>query len=399
MKPINLIKLVGIAILACLTLAEFTIQASSTPDYIRAVAWDSTGDQIAIATETGTIQILDTSGQVVRSLQNGGAGVYTLAWSPDGTRLASGGADKVVRVWDVVAGKVAFTLTGHTGSILSVAWDPDGTRIVSASYEDTPQNVRIWNAVTGQQLSAISAGAAPAVAWSPDGERLAVSQFQRLEIWDAASGQSVKQIKTPEYGLFIAWSPDGTKIASADSYTNDKSTIRIWDVATGQLATTLTGHTNVALSVSWSPDGTKIASTGHDHTVRIWDVASGQSLTVIQARDSVFRAAWSPFGGRLAYGDVATQGTSSTANAAATPGAANASTGLHIIVPPATLKDLQAIVRRCVNRTEVQTTLMPDLDTNQLSSFIAKVKGLSNQQIGPGCAADLIAVADALQKK
>src|SRR5581483_5436184 len=339
MKPISLVKLVGIFIIACLTLAQFKIQASPGPDYIRAIVWNSTGDQIGIATENGTIHILDTSGQVVRSLQNSGGGVYALAWSPDGTKLASGEADKTVKVWNVTTGQVSLTFSGHTASILSVAWSSNSAKIASASYEETSQNVRVWDAATGQQLRAIPAGEAPALAWSPDGRQLAVSQFQRLEIWDTATGQSVKQIKTPEYGLFIAWSPDGTRIASADSYVPEQSVIRIWNVNMGQLDKTLKGYTNVILSVAWSPDGTKLASTGHDHTLRIWDATAGQSLIVVQASDSVFKAAWGPFGGRLAYGDVTTQNATSTANVAATPGTFT-NAGFHFIVPPTTLSDL-----------------------------------------------------------
>ena len=368
----------------------FTLNAQ-TPlpeeNWIRAVVWTMDGTKIVIATEQGSIRILSTTGKIVRTLQNGPANsVVALAWNPDGTKLASGGSDPSIKIWDIASGNILRTLKGHTFYVNSISWSPDGTKLVTTDRNDSPTSVRVWNPDTGQLLYAFTAGEAPIAAWNPNSKQFAIGQLQRIEIWDAASGQSVKKIATPEYSFSIAWSPDGTKIASGDSYANTDSVIRIWDVNTGQLLQTLTGHTNVILSVAWSPNGTKIASSSHDHTVRIWDAVIGKSLSTIQTTDSVFQVAWSPYGGRLAYGEVATPNTATAA-------------GLKLVVPPSTFQDLQVIEHRCVTGSEAQQALSPLLDSKRLSTFSAKVKSLSDKQINPGCAADLAAVADSLQGK
>src|SRR6266705_195899 len=98
--------------------------------------------------------------------------VWSVVWSPDGTRIASAGGDKTVQVWNSADGQHMYTYRGHTGNVYSVAWSPDGRLIASASSDGT---VQIWFPSNGNLLYTIRLYNTTmwSVAWSPDGKRIA----------------------------------------------------------------------------------------------------------------------------------------------------------------------------------------------------------------------------------
>ena len=169
----------------------------------------------------------------------------SVAFSPDGQRIASASFDKTIRVWDATTGQiVAGPFTGHTDPVWSVAFSPDGLRIASASFDKT---IRVWDASTGQIVAGPFTGhtsSVYSVAFSPDGLRIASASYDKtIRVWDATTGQIVAGPFTghTEWVNSVAFSPDGLRIASASS---DK-TIRVWDATTCQIITSqFTGHTN-----------------------------------------------------------------------------------------------------------------------------------------------------------
>ncbi|MGH3829267.1 MAG: pentapeptide repeat-containing protein, partial [Pseudonocardiaceae bacterium] len=181
-----------------------------------------------------------------------------VAWSPDGTRLLTGGDDGTVRVWDQVTAEPLHQLTGHTGAVLAVAWSPDGTRLLTGDYDGT---VRVWDAATAAPLHELTGhtGAVLAVAWSPDGTRLLIGGTGgTVRVWDAATAEALYQLTGhTDWVLAVAWSPDGTRLLTCDG-----GTVRVWDAATAAPLRELTGHTGAVLAVAWSPDGTRLLTGG-----------------------------------------------------------------------------------------------------------------------------------------
>jgi WD40 repeat protein/3',5'-cyclic AMP phosphodiesterase CpdA len=274
------------------------VAASGTP---HCVAFSPNGRALAIG-RGWAVELVDAvTERVVRVLSGHTRGVNAVAFSPDGTLIATGSDDRTARIWDASTGAPRTTLTGHTDAVRAVAFSPDGTVIATGSADRT---ARIWDAATGGALATLTGsggGGVRAVAFSPDGTLIATGSDHRTAwIWDASTGAPRASLSGHTDAVrAVAFSPDGTLIVTG----SDDGTGRIWDSATGGARATLTGHTDAVGAVAFSPDGTVIATGSADGIARTWDSATGAARTTLTGGIGGVRAvAFSPDGALIATG-------------------------------------------------------------------------------------------------
>ncbi|WPJ63259.1 hypothetical protein SMAC4_13631 [Sordaria macrospora] len=268
---------------------------------VDSVAFSPDGQRLASGSWDGTIKIWDpASGSCLQTLKGHRSPVTSVAFSPDGQRLASGSWDGTIKIWDPASGSCLQTLKGHSGAVSSVAFSPDGQRLASGSWDET---IKIWDPASGSCLQTLKghSNGVNSVAFSPDGQRLASGSWDgTIKIWDPASGSCLQTLKGHSGAVnSVAFSPDGQRLASGSW----DETIKIWDPASGSCLQTLKGHSNWVSSVAFSPDGQRLASGSWDETIKIWDPASGSCLQTLKGHSSrVSSVAFSPDGQRLASG-------------------------------------------------------------------------------------------------
>ncbi|KAG2740773.1 WD40 repeat-like protein [Suillus brevipes Sb2] len=211
-----------------------------------------------------------------------GAHPTSLAWTPDGTRLLSGGDndDPTIREWDPLTWQqVGHPWKGHTGRVWAIAIDPAGTLVASAS---SYVHVRLWRLSDGQNIGIFEHSSQPhhedavwAVAVFPDRRRMVTGSYDKiLRIWDLETGVVLKKMEGhSSQVLALAVSRDGQIIASGDL----SGELIVWHGETGEsLTKPIKAHSNQINSVDFSPDGTVLAFGSWDGMTKFWCTKSWQ---------------------------------------------------------------------------------------------------------------------------
>jgi WD40 repeat protein len=284
---------------------------------VTSVAFSPAGRLLAVAYFWGEeykIDLLELARGEVRAttLGNHNTFIRALAFSPDGTTLASGAGD-YARLFDTTTGGENGALVVGPGIVSALAFSPDN-RTLAAGWQPNGAglgeacSVSLWDMASSRRLpKELRTGCGVnALAFSRDGQSLAVGCFDdRVRLWDTGVSSDVLVVpeSSPREAWSVAFSPHGQTLAVGydDEQGGDRRTLQLWDLQTHRVRATLRGHDSMVYAVTYTPDGQTVISAGHDHTVRLWDAATGQPRQTLRGHtDRVRCLACSPDGGTLA---------------------------------------------------------------------------------------------------
>ena len=280
----------------------FTNLSDQTWHHMLIVAVDADGN----VSETYS-SLTESSPYEVATLEGHTEGVSSVAFSPDGTLLASGSdffypapREMLVRLWDVASQREVARLEGHTWFVRSVAFSPDGTLLASGSDE-----LKLWNVATREEIANLYGGAY--VAFSPDGATLAAGggSTDVVYLWDVPTRELVATLGGYEWQInAVAFSPDGTLLATGSGHEIEgEGAVKLWDVES-QSNIAIFELSYGATSVAFSPDGATLAAGVDDGTARLWDVARRIEIATLEGLRAISSVAFSPDGTILASTDI-----------------------------------------------------------------------------------------------
>ena len=222
---------------------------------------------------------------MLKQLLDADDSVLALALSPDGKKLAAGGCDRVVRVWDVSAGyasaKLEQSIENHADWVLGLALAADDKHLFSASRDKT---AKVWDLVAKESVLTFPDHQAPVygVAVKADGKTgFSVGEDKQLRAWNA--GGEGKQIRaTPGHNDFVLKliaHPTQPLLLTASA---DK-TVQVWNVDSGKAVRTLSGLTDHVFALAVSPDGNLVAAGSYAGEVAVWKLADGATVRQFNA--------------------------------------------------------------------------------------------------------------------
>ncbi len=257
------------------------------------VAFSPDGSMIASASDDYTVKIWNLNGKVLKTFEGHMDQVYGVSFSPDGQMIASASVDRTVRLWSL-DGTLLRILEGHTDRVWGVSFSPDSQMIASASAD---RMVRLWS-LDGTLLRILEGHTDRVwgVSFSPDGQMIASASADRtVRLW-SLDGTLLRTLDGHTDQVYkVSFSRNSQMIASASG----DRTVRLWSLD-GTLLRILEGHTDRVWGVSFSPDSQMIASASGDRTVRLWSLDGTLLRTLDGHTDQVYEVSFSPDGQMIA---------------------------------------------------------------------------------------------------
>jgi WD40 repeat protein len=223
--------------------------------------------------------------------------VWSVAISPDKSRLVSAGADGLLKVWDTTSGRLLTNLIGTDRVVHAVAFSPDG-RTLASGGRDYTVILRDASSFEVRHRMRRHKDAIRSIAFSPDGRRMASgAEDRQILLWDVLDGRLLDRFPESMSVESLAFAPDSSLLAAAGTDTS----VHLWNLATREMRL-VAPQRALLKEVAFSPDGKILATAGYDGITELWDVTRDESLGIISGVAPVDALAFSPDGQWLAIG-------------------------------------------------------------------------------------------------
>jgi WD40 repeat protein len=298
-----------------------------------AIAISGNGDRI-VSADLGkqVAKLWDSTGKLLRELPGDKVSITSLAFSADGTRIATGGSEGNVILWHAVGGERLVTLSaGSFKGITAVSFSPDGARVVAGdknggvyvwnatsgerlrTFEESVSDPgrahfspngssvfadtgKVWDSVTGQLRHDFKKPMYTPVVFSRDGRHKLTGQDKSVVLWDVETGKEIRRFDYPPVAATVGFSPDGA-LAMAGGW--GWGTIDVWDVASGQRVHQFTSQASLTLSVAISADGSRFAAGGYDSSLTFWNTKTGELIRTSKLAERTDEVLFSLDGSRV----------------------------------------------------------------------------------------------------
>jgi WD40 repeat protein len=251
-------------------------------DRILSITFSPDQKILASGSADRSIKLWDAqTGKLLKSLLGHRSWVWGITISPDSKFLASGSYDHTIKLWDLDSGECLQTLQGHPSSVLAVRFSHDGKTLFSSGYDKL---IKHWHLETGNCLhtwEADSSNRVWAMGISPNSQHLATGgDDTSVKLWDIETGACLRIFSGHSHPVVsLIFTPNGDRLISGSS----DRTIKIWDVLTGNCLETLQGHNHWVASLALSQDAKTLISGSWDETIKCWDIPTGQCLQTLRS--------------------------------------------------------------------------------------------------------------------